>query len=179
MMVDAFRALDTLAQHSRIDPNGIAVMGFSKGAIAAVYSSNERFRKMYGPPNVQFAAHIGLYTPCDVTYNDDDKVTGKALHLHIPETVANLCFGDQQRNRLYPSAARHRSMQSTRACRALFICEKFMVAHVLCSARDYEARSGPATRRMIASAIDMAAALSFAYDIGEVWGVRRPLIKPR
>ena len=56
---------------------------------------------MYGPPNVQFAAHIGLYTPCDVTYNDDDKVTGKALHLHIPETVANLCFGDQQRNRLY------------------------------------------------------------------------------
>ena len=81
MMVDAFRVLDTLAQHSRIDPNGIAVMGFSKGAIAAVYSSNERFRKMYGPPNVQFAAHIGLYTPCDVTYNDDDKVTWKPLHL--------------------------------------------------------------------------------------------------
>jgi dienelactone hydrolase len=81
MMVDAFRALDTLAQHSRIDPNRIVVMGFSKGAIAAVYSSNERFRKMYGPPSVQFAAHIGLYTPCNVTYKDDDKVTGKPIRL--------------------------------------------------------------------------------------------------
>jgi Acetyl xylan esterase (AXE1) len=78
MMIDAFRALDTLAEHPRIDPNRIAVMGFSKGAVAAVCSSNERFRKMYGPPNVQFAAHIGLYTPCNVTYKDDDKVTGKA-----------------------------------------------------------------------------------------------------
>jgi len=81
MMIDAFRTLDTLAEHPRIDPNRIAVMGFSKGAVAAVYSSNERFRKMYGPPNVQFAAHIGLYTPCNVTYKDDDKVTGKPIRL--------------------------------------------------------------------------------------------------
>ena len=81
MMVDAFQALDTLAQHPRIDPSRIAVMGFSKGAIAAVYSSNERFKKMYGPQNVQFAAHIGLYTPCNVTYKDDHKVTGKPIRL--------------------------------------------------------------------------------------------------
>jgi dienelactone hydrolase len=81
MMVDAYRALASLAQHPRIDPNRIAVMGFSKGAVAAVYSSNERFRKMYGPPNVEFAAHIGLYTPCDVTYRDDTKVTGKPMRL--------------------------------------------------------------------------------------------------
>ena len=65
-------------------------------------------------------------------------------------------------------AGREKSLESTRACRALFICEKFIVAHVLCPARDYEARSGSATRRMLASATDMAAALSFAYDIGEV-----------
>jgi dienelactone hydrolase len=81
MMVDAYRALATLAQHPRIDTNRIAVMGFSKGAVAAVYSSNERFRKMYGPPNPQFAAHIGLYTPCNVTLKDDDKVTGKPIRL--------------------------------------------------------------------------------------------------
>jgi hypothetical protein len=42
-----------------------------------------------------------------------------------------------------------------------------VVAHVLRPARDYEARSGPATRRMLASATDMAAALSW-YDIAEV-----------
>jgi dienelactone hydrolase len=81
MMVDAYRALGSLAQHPRIDPNRIAVMGFSKGAVAAVYSSNERFRKMYGPPNVEFAGHIGLYTPCNVAYRDDIKVTGKPIRL--------------------------------------------------------------------------------------------------
>jgi dienelactone hydrolase len=80
MMIDAYRALESLALHPRIDPSRIAVMGFSKGAEAAVYSSNERFRKLYGPPNVEFAAHIGLYTPCHM-YRDDDKVTGKPIRL--------------------------------------------------------------------------------------------------
>src|SRR5579863_262893 len=81
MMVDAYRALGSLSQHPRIDPNRIAVMGFSKGSAAALYSSNERFRKMYGPPNVEFAAHIALYAPCNVTYRDDTKLTGKPIRL--------------------------------------------------------------------------------------------------
>ena len=75
MMVDAYRALALLAKHPRIDPARIAIMGFSKGAVAAVYSSNERFRGMYAPGNLAFAAHIGLYTPCNVSYRDDDKLS--------------------------------------------------------------------------------------------------------
>ncbi|HEX7967615.1 MAG TPA: dienelactone hydrolase family protein [Stellaceae bacterium] len=81
MMVDAYRALALLAEHPRIDPNRIAIMGFSKGAIAAVYSSNERFRQMYAPGTLRFAAHIGLYTPCNVTYRDDTRTTGKPIRL--------------------------------------------------------------------------------------------------
>ncbi len=81
MMIDAYRALSLLAQHPRIDPERIAVMGFSKGAVPAVYSSNERFRKLYDPAKVSFAAHIGLYTPCNVQYRDDDKVTGAPIRL--------------------------------------------------------------------------------------------------
>jgi dienelactone hydrolase len=81
MTIDAYRALALLAQHPRIDPDRIAVMGFSKGAVPAVYSSNERFRKLYDPAKVGFAAHIGLYTPCNVQYRDDDKVTGAPLRL--------------------------------------------------------------------------------------------------
>jgi len=81
MTIDAYRALALLAQHPRIDPERIAVMGFSKGAVPAVYSSNERFRKLYDPVKVGFAAHIGLYTPCNVQYRDDDKVTGAPIRL--------------------------------------------------------------------------------------------------
>jgi len=48
MMVDAYRALGVLATHPRIDPARVAVMGFSKGAVAAVYSANQRFAKQFG-----------------------------------------------------------------------------------------------------------------------------------
>lgn len=81
MMVDAFCVLGMLARDPRLDPERIAVMGFSKGAVAAVYSSNERFRKTYGPSNAEFAAHIGLHTPCYITYREDDRVTGKPIRL--------------------------------------------------------------------------------------------------
>jgi len=81
MMVDAYRALALLAEHPRIDRDRIAVMGFSKGAVASVYSSNRRFRQLYGPQGVEFAAHIGLYTPCNVAYRDDEKTTGKPIRL--------------------------------------------------------------------------------------------------
>ncbi len=81
LLVDAYRALDLLAQHPRIDPTRIAVMGFSMGATPAVYSSSERFWKIYGSPKVQFAVHIGLYGSCNTVFRDDTKVTGKPIRL--------------------------------------------------------------------------------------------------
>ncbi len=80
-MIDAYRALGVLAAHPRIDPKRIAILGISRGAVAAVYSSNVRFRDMYGPQGVEFAAHIGLYTLCNTAYGGDDKVTGKPIRL--------------------------------------------------------------------------------------------------
>jgi len=81
MMTDAYRALAVLAKNPRIDSSRIAIMGFSKGAVAAVYSSGLRFRKLYAPAGPGFAAHIGLYTPCDMQFRDDDKVTGAPIRL--------------------------------------------------------------------------------------------------
>lgn len=82
MMVDAYKALEVLTKDPRLDANRIAIMGFSKGAFAAVYTSIERFRNLYGPANgSHFAAHIGLYTPCNVTYRDDNKTTGAPIRL--------------------------------------------------------------------------------------------------
>jgi dienelactone hydrolase len=82
MMVDAYRALDLLAAHPRIRADRIAVMGFSKGAVAAVYSASERFRGLYGSPQNRFAAHIGLYTPCNVRYEGDTQVARVPIRLH-------------------------------------------------------------------------------------------------
>jgi dienelactone hydrolase len=81
LLVDAYRALDLLSKHARIDPNRVAVMGFSMGATPAVYSSSERFWKAYGSPKVQFAAHIGVYGSCNTVYREEEKVTGKPIRL--------------------------------------------------------------------------------------------------
>ena len=70
MTVDAYRALDVLAAHPRIRPDRIAVWGFSKGAVPAVYSAVERFRMSFGNQN-RFAAHVGFYTPCNIAYDMD------------------------------------------------------------------------------------------------------------
>lgn len=81
MIIDAYRALDLLSRHRQIDAPRIAVMGFSRGAQSSVYSSLIRFQKMHGPAGQEFAAHIGLYTPCGTTYRDDDAPVAKPIRL--------------------------------------------------------------------------------------------------
>ena len=61
MIGDAYRALELMATHPRIDPARITVMGFSKGAVPALYSALIRFQRLYGPPGIRFAQHIAFY----------------------------------------------------------------------------------------------------------------------
>jgi dienelactone hydrolase len=82
MVVDAYRALEYLAKHQQIDPMKIAVMGFSRGATSALYSSVRRFQKMHGPAGVQFAAHVGMYAGCDTVFRGDDDLAKPVLLLH-------------------------------------------------------------------------------------------------
>jgi dienelactone hydrolase len=81
-IIDAYRALDILTKHPMIDASRIAVMGFSHGAPAALFSNMELFRKAYGRQDVQFAAHISVYGFCFTTYREDENVTKPALLLH-------------------------------------------------------------------------------------------------
>ena len=81
MMNDAFAALAVLAKHPRIDPGKIAVMGFSKGAVSALYASMSRFQGAYAPEGASFAAYIGFYTPCNVALIDGEKLSAKPIRL--------------------------------------------------------------------------------------------------
>jgi dienelactone hydrolase len=93
MMVDAYRALDLLAAHPRIRADRIGVMGFSKGAVASIYSATERFRAAHGGKDNRFAAHIGLYTPCNVAYEGDTKVGPAPIRLFHGITDGYVAIG--------------------------------------------------------------------------------------
>ena len=68
MIVDAYRALDVLSRHPRIDPTRIALMGFSRGGQAALYASLKRFQRLQGIAGQEFAAYIAFYPPCNTTF---------------------------------------------------------------------------------------------------------------
>lgn len=80
---DAYRALALLAKHPRIDPNRIAIMGFSMGGLPARITSMQRFRRQFGSDGLEFAAHISLYGACNTSFHDEDKVTGKPIRLFM------------------------------------------------------------------------------------------------
>ena len=80
-MLDAYAALEYLRGNPRIDPNRIAILGLSGGAVASLYSSAERFRKLYGNGDMTFAAHIAIYPPCQTVFRDETKTTGKPIRI--------------------------------------------------------------------------------------------------
>lgn len=61
-LADAFVALGLLASHPRIDPAKIAVMGFSRGAMASVRSNVTRIAAGTATGSARFAAHVSLYS---------------------------------------------------------------------------------------------------------------------
>ena len=82
MVVDAYRALELLANDIRIDPTRIAVMGFSRGGQSALYSAMTRLYQAKGPSNnLRFAAHIAFYPDCMTTYRNDTEVNGVPIRI--------------------------------------------------------------------------------------------------
>lgn len=81
-VVDAYRSLQLVAAHPRIDPKRIAVMGFSRGGFAALYAAIKRFQRMHGPAGGrEFAAYISFYPDCGVTYLGDDDLSDRPIRI--------------------------------------------------------------------------------------------------
>jgi dienelactone hydrolase len=80
-ILDIYRALDILGKHPRVDPERIALMGFSRGGQAALYAGLTRFNTMWNKSGVQFAAYIPFYPDCATTYGSDTDVTDRPIRI--------------------------------------------------------------------------------------------------
>ncbi len=78
VILDAYRAFDVLANHPRVDPARIVLMGFSFGGFSALYSSLKRFQQMWNP-RAAFAAYIPLYAGCDITFISDTDLSAAPI----------------------------------------------------------------------------------------------------
>jgi dienelactone hydrolase len=80
-IVDIYRSLEILAKHPRVDPERIALMGFSRGGQAALYASLDRFNKLWNKSGAQFAAYIPFYPDCSTSYATDTDVAAKPIRI--------------------------------------------------------------------------------------------------
>jgi dienelactone hydrolase len=80
-VVDAYRALDLLTKHPRIDPKRIAVMGFSRGGGAAHWAAMERFHEAYGSKDVAFAGFVAFYPTCNRSLRGSAEVSSKPIRI--------------------------------------------------------------------------------------------------
>jgi dienelactone hydrolase len=81
MIIDIYRALEVLAKSDRIDPERVAIMGFSRGGQATLYASLTRFQKMWNRSGITPAAYIPFYPDCSTTYKSDTEITARPIRI--------------------------------------------------------------------------------------------------
>lgn len=80
-IIDIYRSLEIVAKHPRVDPDRIALMGFSRGGQAALYASVTRFHKLWNKSGATFAAYIPFYPDCATTYQSDVDVADRPIRI--------------------------------------------------------------------------------------------------
>ncbi|MGZ5111244.1 MAG: dienelactone hydrolase family protein [Usitatibacter sp.] len=82
LILDAYRALDILAKHPRVDPQRIVLMGFSRGGQATLYASLKRFNDLWNKSGTRFAAYIPFYPDCMTSYQGELDLAGPVREFH-------------------------------------------------------------------------------------------------
>jgi dienelactone hydrolase len=77
-VADAYAGLHYLAARPEIDPNRIALAGFSYGGMATEYAMYAQMAHGLSPHGPYFAGHIAFYAPCIARFADS-KTTGAPL----------------------------------------------------------------------------------------------------
>ena len=94
MILDSYKALDTLSNHPNIDKNNIAITGWSLGGGATLLSGWIPLIDAINPSN-RFAAHLAYYPPC-IVEPADLNFTDAPIHILIGEddnwTPASACI---------------------------------------------------------------------------------------
>jgi len=73
LIADAFKALEFLATHPRLDASRIGFLGFSMGGFTAQYIIHEKFRRsVLGDSPVRFAVGIGHYPGCQYNFFEEE-----------------------------------------------------------------------------------------------------------
>ncbi|KVG67622.1 dienelactone hydrolase family protein [Burkholderia pseudomultivorans] len=82
LALDAYRSLDMLAHDPRVDPDGIVLMGFSRGGQATLYAAMTRLNRQWNVSGVRFRAYLPFYPDCMTRYRDDTDVNGPIREFH-------------------------------------------------------------------------------------------------
>jgi dienelactone hydrolase len=80
-IVDIYRSLEILAKHPRVDPERIALMGFSRGGQATLFASLNRFDKLWNKSGIRFAAYVPFYPDCSTSYVGDTDVAERPIRI--------------------------------------------------------------------------------------------------
>jgi dienelactone hydrolase len=81
LIVDIYRSLEILSVHPRVDPERIALMGFSRGGQATLFASLDRFNGLWNKSGIRFAAYIPFYPDCSTSYVGDTEVADKPIRI--------------------------------------------------------------------------------------------------
>ena len=81
-LVDAYRALEALAGHPRVDPSRIALMGFSQGGGVVVWARHLRFQRLWMRGERDFAAYLAFYPGrCNWRLLEEEQVSDRPLRI--------------------------------------------------------------------------------------------------